>query len=183
MNKTLIETVIDINNDECYHLTRLIALIFTFSGRKYTSTIDGIAKITFLDFLLKYPFLLKRALDYIGIDGSNDAAIIYEDENNIESQMIAFKFGPWDFGYRKLIYILEAKNLVRLNVKGKTVIVAITDKGVYYAELLQKTEQFKVLFKRCQILKKNFGNYSLSKLSELIYTIAPEITVIKTGGF
>lgn len=52
----------DLEENDNLHLARLLVLLKAFSGRDGTKTIDGLTKLAKLDFFLRYPTYLERAL-------------------------------------------------------------------------------------------------------------------------
>ena len=79
-----------------------------------------IAPLTKLDFLLRYPNCLQRALDARDRDTTGASIQDYE-RTTIESKMVRFRYGPWDHRYRRWMALLVGKGLVRVDVEGRTV--------------------------------------------------------------
>jgi hypothetical protein len=59
---TLPEIVNWLEGDDSLHLGRLLLLMEAFGGRKGNQPIEGLTKLAKLDFLLRYPAYLERAL-------------------------------------------------------------------------------------------------------------------------
>jgi hypothetical protein len=95
---TLPEIVNWLEGDDSLHLGRLLILVDVFAGRRGDQTIEGITKLAKLDFLLRYPAFLERAL--LARNAPEAAAKVEEFErNSVEARMVRYKFGPWDHRY------------------------------------------------------------------------------------
>lgn len=93
---TLPEIVNRLEGDDSLHLGRLLLLIDAFAGRKGEHPIEGLTKLAKLDFLLRYPAYLERAL--VVRKAPEAAAQVQEFErNSVEAHMVRFRFGPWDY--------------------------------------------------------------------------------------
>jgi len=161
------------------HMARLLILIGTFSGRKADYTIEGLTKLAKLDFLLRYPVYLERALKAKNIPTTKVEVEPYE-RQNIESTMVRYKYGPWDFRYRKLLNTLIGKGLAHVQINGRRINVGITKKGFQIYSQLSDTETFIDLVKRAKLLRQNF-NLSGTNLMKFIYQTFPEISDLRLG--
>src|SRR5438445_13586516 len=86
---------------------RLLLLINTFTTG--TKSMEGRTKLAKLDFFLRYPAYLERALVILG---PVDFSVPEEERGNIEATMIRYRFGPWDPSYFSLLGVLIGKGLV-----------------------------------------------------------------------
>jgi hypothetical protein len=164
------------------HIIRILLILGSASKRKTTTTVQGITKLAKLDFLLRYPNCLKRALLAERKDLDSIKIVFNEFElHSIESKMIRFKYGPWDQRYRRWIGILVSKGLAITFVKGRTVCVEITELGKTVFEQIKYFEDFATLTNRCDIILKVFGTFSATKLMRFIYQTFPELTTMKWG--
>lgn len=180
MSLRLIKAAAATENMDDFHLSRLLLLLSAFQGPKKRHSVQGITKLAKLDFLLRYPNCLSRAL--VAISKGSELAQIGEFEKaNIEAKMIRFRYGPWDGRYRRWIGLLSAKGLVETYVEKSTVHVIITDKGQQVADQFKLEEEFKLLSQRSQIVAKNFGSMSATSIKDFIYRVFPEIISIKWG--
>ncbi|QJD81620.1 hypothetical protein HH216_25060 (plasmid) [Spirosoma rhododendri] len=180
MSLRLLRAAAETENLDDFHLSRLLLLLGAFQGRKKRHSVQGITKLAKLDFLLRYPNCLTRALQAIG--KSDDLAQVGEVEaSSIEAKMIRFRYGPWDARYRRWIGLLSAKGLVNTYVEGNTVHVVITDKGKEVAGLFAEEDEFKLIAQRSLLIYKNFGDFSATKIKDFIYEVFPEIVTIKWG--
>lgn len=113
------------------HLGRLLILFNIFSGTSGTSPVNGITKLAKLDFLLRYPLYLKKALEKRnGTKKSIEQINIKEyEKKSVESKMIRYRYGPWDFLYNQLINVLVAKGLIQLSKIGNMISFVLSLKG------------------------------------------------------
>lgn len=175
----LFEATIAIETSDAFHTSRLIILIDAFSGQDQTGSVQGITKLAKLDFLLRYPSNLERALIAKGI--KTDKAEVKEYErHNVESSMIRFRYGPWDFRYRRFLNLLAARGLIHLHVSGRTVHVSSTAQGHHVADELARAEEFSELIARVRLLKTHF-DMGGTNLMKFIYQTFPELTNLRYG--
>ncbi|MBZ9688443.1 hypothetical protein G9F72_019115 [Clostridium estertheticum] len=184
MSRNLVETIINIDSDDTNNIVRMLMLMYTFAGRNQTGKIEGITKLAILDFLLRYPVALDKALENIESQGNKT---IYKKKfklqsyevNSIDAKMMKFNFAPWDFKYRRIVHILSAKDLIRINTDGKKTVLVITSKGIDTSNKIKILKDYEYLIVRCSIVKTVFGSWSQKKLIEMIYSTFPEILRVK----
>ena len=164
------------------HEARLLILLGAVAQAE---PVDGIMKLAKMDFLLRYPNVLERAL--LGLATIKPTApkiaakIPDEAKNTVEGRMIRFRYGPWDRRYRKWLAVLAAKQLVTVGKQGKTVRVALTARGKEVALLLAARNEFSDLAKRADMVRFAVGNMTATRLMKFVYQIAPEIVEMKWG--
>lgn len=168
----LVDIVTSLDKHEEIHLARLLLLLRAFSNPNGPAIV-GITKLAKLDFLLRYPSYFERALRARNAKEKNVTIEPYE-RKTIESQMVRYRFGPWDHRYRKFLNILAAKSLAALNVEKRTVLIDITEAGKHLADHMIATQEFGVIFDRAKLLAKHF-NIGATKIMEFIYEQFPEI--------
>jgi hypothetical protein len=179
MSLRLIRAIANSENSDELHLSRILLLLNAASKRR-TKTVAGITKLAKIDFLLRYPNCLERALAYLSKD--TDAANIQEYERTtIESRMVRFRYGPWDERYRRWIGLLVAKGLALTFVRGRTIHVEITEKGKQVAQQLSDIPEFDILDVRSEIITKAVGGFSATKIMNFIYEVFPELSDMKWG--
>jgi hypothetical protein len=127
MSFELVRAIGVAENSDNFHLGRLLLLLLAVDSNK-SQPIDGITKLAKLDFLLRYPNCLERALLEIK-KNAEPAHIQPYERTTIESKMIRFKYGPWDNRYRRWIGLLSARGLIKVEIKGRTVVLGLTDSG------------------------------------------------------
>jgi len=125
----LLTILSNLEDNDNLHLGRILVLLSAFSGQDGGEKIEGLTKLAKLDFLLRYPEYLERAL--VAKHASTKKLIISNHERGtIESSMIRYRFGPWDFRYRRFLNILAAKDLIKIETAGKTISISITYSGL-----------------------------------------------------
>jgi len=176
----LFESTVALESSDAFHMSRLLLLIDTFSGHDHTGSVQGITKLAKLDFLLRYPANLERALLAKGIN-KDLAAVKDFERHNVESTMVRFRYGPWDFRYRRFLNLLVARGLIQLHVLGKTVHVGSTSKGHSVAISLAQAEEFGELLGRIRLLRTHF-DLGGTTLMKFIYQTFPELTNLRYGA-
>ena len=180
MTLRLVQAVIRAENCDELHMGRLLVLLHTAAGRKGTKPINGIMKLAKLDFLLRYPNCLERALKAIHLDPALARVQLHE-RDTIETQMVRFRYGPWDSRYRRWIGLLVAKGLATTFVKGNTVYVGLTERGHSMAAELGQRDEFLDMEARSATLVKAVGRWSGTQLKEFMYKTFPELLTMKWG--
>jgi hypothetical protein len=175
----LLEALMQLEENPNIHAARLLILLKEFCGEKNDKKIEGITKLVKLDFLLRYPIYLSKALATQKVDEKEVRIQEYE-EHSVESKMIRFKYGPWDPRYRKFINILVGKGLCMVETKADTIIIGLTTEGVVLANQLSNLEEFKDVANRAILLRRHL-NMRAMKLKEFIYETFPQITSYQYG--
>ncbi len=155
-----------------FHATRLILLI-NWAGKP---GIDGRTKLAKLDFFVRYPTYLLRAAE---IEGKQtvveEIKKIIQVSPTIESQMIRYRYGPWDQKYYLVLAYLSGKSLIAVQQKRNMDSFLLTEAGVQLAGKLSEQQEFSVLVERCRIVKKLFGDLLGSEIKDFIYRHFPEV--------
>jgi hypothetical protein len=132
-----------------------------------------------LDFLLRYPVNLERALE--ARNGRGDEAKVLDFERlSIESAMVRYRFGPWDFRYRRFVNILISKGLAEVKTKGRMIQLFLTEAGISAAKELASREEFAQIEERTRLLKRHC-NLSATNLMKFIYETFPELSSMRAG--
>lgn len=177
----LVQALAASERDDNFHISRLLLLLAANSGnRSKNKPMEGLTKLAKLDFLLRYPNCLERALVTEG--RQRDEARVQEFERTtIESKMIRFRYGPWDHRYRRWVSLMAARGLVEVGVQGRTVQIWLTPKGQNIAAMLAESEPHQSLTERAKVVVKRFGSKSGSALKDFVYATFPELTNMKWG--
>lgn len=165
--------------DDNLHIARLLLLMVAHSGDK-GRPVEGLTKLAKLDFLLRYPNCLERALTSSGKDPSKAGVAEFE-RRTIETKMVRFRYGPWDHRYRRWVALMASRGLVAVDVKGKTVQLWPTVEGKSLATALADQEPLEDLATRANLVAKSFGNRSGTDLKNFVYATFPELTDMKWG--
>ena len=171
--------IIKLIDDEDLHFARLLILLRVFSTKSGTKEINSLTKLAKLDFLLRYPLLLVKALKITERDSSKVSLEEYE-RHSIESKMVRFKYGPWDFKYKKFLTLMFAKELISIRTTNTSNFIGLTNKGLKISDKLCNLEQYRNVVNRTKILKRYFDK-SGNKLKNFIYNTFPEILELKYG--
>jgi hypothetical protein len=161
------------------HIARLLLLMAAHAGDK-NRPMEGLTKLAKLDFLLRYPNCLERALRSAGKDPT-EAGIADFERTTIESKMVRFRYGSWDHRYRRWVALMVAHGLVAVDVKGKTVRLWPKHEGLALATALADQESLEDLANRAKLVTKSFGNRSGTDLKNFMYVTFPELTDMKWG--
>jgi hypothetical protein len=173
----LVRALADLEGSDELHEARLLMLLHAFSKERQAGEIEGLTKLAKLDFLLRYPTLLERALKARG-ESVSKVRVQDHERNNVESRMIRYRFGPWDHRYRRFINLLVGKGLARTHVVGRTVNVSLTDAGLLVAERLASMPAHEDLVRRAQILRTAF-DIGATNLKNFVYDTFPELTSLR----
>jgi hypothetical protein len=168
-----------LEDDDAMHLARLLVLLRAFTGQYENKPVSGITKLVKLDFLLRYPIYLERALHYVGASVV-DVRVLEHERKSVESSMIRYHYGPWDPRYRRFINLLVGKGLAKVYFQGYTVKIALTEKGNQKANAISNDENFEAIAYRAEILKKYF-DFRATRLKDFIYEAFPEILSLRLG--
>jgi len=179
MSLRIIRTAVAAERESALHEARLLLLLRHASSRTEPS-IAGITKLAKQDFLLRYPKYFARLLANTRSNPPKLAAEPHEFDT-VESKMIRFRYGPWDPRYRGWIGILVGKGLATTYLKGRTVHVAITDKGKDVAAVLAAREEFSTLDARSRQVDRATAKFSGTKLKDLVYEAVPELQALAWG--
>lgn len=176
---TLPEIVNWLEGDDSLHLGRLLVLLDAFAGRRGEQSIDGLTKLAKLDFLLRYPAYLERAL--LARGAPEAAAEVEEFERgSIEAHMVRYRFGPWDHRYRRFLNVLVGRGLVEVRTDSRTVVISLTERGRATARDLADRPEYRSLRHRAGLLKRHL-DLGAKALMEFIYNTFPEVASLRLG--
>jgi hypothetical protein len=151
-----------------FHAARLLILLAT-CGQGSPRYIAGRTKLAKLDFFLRYPAFLQRALEATTL-GSPPP--YQAPGNESEAPMIRYRYGPWDPRYGDFLAVLEARGLIR--VTGTRVDhIALTVSGSRAAARLLSREEFADLRDRGQALAQDLATWTGTALKDLVYELFP----------
>ena len=177
---SLFDTLANLEEDGNLHLGRLLVLLSAFTGKDRVGSIDGLTKLAKLDFLLRYPVNLERALQVRAGRGT-DAKVEDYERKSIESSMVRYRFGPWDFRYRRFLNTLVSRGLVSVTTEGRTIKIHLTDAGMEAAQELVRTPSFATMANRARLLKRHC-DLSATNLMKFIYQTFPELGSMRAGA-
>ena len=130
---------------------RLLLLIAAFTTAK--KSLEGRTKLAKLDFLLRYPYFLKRALV---IQAPGEGAMDFEVDETIETRMLRYRYGPWDPAYFAVLGSLIGRGLVVPVATGAGIGYRATPSGRILAQKLASTESWNEVARSARLLKSHF---------------------------
>lgn len=175
-----VQVISTIDKSQALHASRLLILLQAFVDKDGKGgEIEGLTKLAKLDFLLRYPLLLHRALEAKG-HSSRGVNLLEHEYLCVESKMVRYKFGPWDHDYKEYLNILVAKGLATMELTGRKVTIKITLRGGDVAKILAANHSFEQYAIRSKILKKHF-NLTGTNLMKFIYQTFPEVISLRSN--
>lgn len=175
----LVKTIAVLDGEQHLHAARLLVLISAFTASEDGSAVEGLTKLAKLDFLLRYPVMLERALAAKG-RSIRDVQLQDHERLSVESEMVRYRFGPWDHRYRELLNILIGKGLLTVSVEGRKVVVGLTNRGRATAATLNTSPEFEDYARRSSLLKRHF-DLQATTLMRFIYDTFPEVVSLRTN--
>ncbi len=175
----LVETIAQLDGDPDLHAARLLVLLSAFSGTGQQDAVEGLTKLAKLDFLLRYPVMLERALKAKG-QSTRDVHLGDHERLSVESEMVRYRFGPWDHRYREFLNILVGKGLVAVSVEGRKVVIGLTERGHTLALELSASPEFQDYARRSSLLKRHF-DVQATTLMRFIYETFPEVVTLRSN--
>ena len=176
---SIFEAVLDLERNDEYHMARLLVLLRAFGTAEGGGSIDGLTKLAKLDFLLRYPTYLERALEQRK-RSTRDVEVQPHERRSVESRMIRFRYGPWDHRYRRFINTLVARGLAAVHMDGRKIVVSLSGRGAVVAETLAAEEAMYDHARRAALVQRNF-DWRGTRLMEFIYGTFPEIASLRYG--
>jgi hypothetical protein len=176
----LVRSLANLDDSPELHAARLLVLLSHFAGKSGDERIEGLTKLAKLDFLLRYPVMLERALRAKG----RRTSVVNTTENerySVESEMVRYRFGPWDHRYRALLNLLVAKQLAQVSIEGRTIAIGLTSKGLALAQQLSSRPDFQAYSARSGLLRRHF-DMTATNLMKFIYETFPELLDLKSNS-
>lgn len=174
-----VQAVVDLDQSPELHAARLLLLLRAFAEDDQGGAIEGLTKLAKLDFLLRYPVMLERALEAKG-RSTREVQLEDHERHSVESEMVRYRFGPWDHRYREFLNILVAKGLVVISIEGRKVVIALTQQGRDCAQQLISDQRFEQYSRRAKLLKRHF-DMTATNLMRFIYDTFPEIVSLRSN--
>lgn len=175
-----VETVANLDQSPQLHAARLLLLLDAFAEEDGSGAIEGLTKLAKLDFLLRYPVMLERALEAKS-RSTKEVQLEDHERYSVESQMVRYRFGPWDHRYRDFLNMLVAKGLASISIEGRKVVIAATEAGRARAVQLSNDDLFVQYARRAKLLKRHF-DLTATNLMRFIYDTFPEIISLRSNA-
>lgn len=175
----VVRAIADLDGNPHLHSARLLLLLTEFSKGKHGHPVEGLTKLAKLDFLLRYPIMLDRALR---AKGRSTAEVNLEEHEklSVESQMVRYRFGPWDHRYREFLNILVGKGLANIHEEGRKIVISVTPEGQAYASRISTNEAFEPYVRRAKVLRRNF-DLQATTLMKFVYDTFPEVLSLRSN--
>jgi hypothetical protein len=164
-----------------YHVARLLILIGR-CGKPRSSPINlpaiaGRTLLAKLDFFMRYPIYLQRAGVLLDKPCTEDDLGIKqtEDVNTVESRMVRYLYGPWDYIYYTAIAYMVGKRLIEPPLASTIDTFRLTMQGTAVLRQIEDDPAFDDLVRRANTIYKLFNSYSGSRLKLFIYENFPEV--------
>lgn len=172
-----------------YHAARLLLLI-RFCGKPQKDRasdlpgIEGRTLLAKLDFFLRYPAYLKKAAEILDRDFSaEDLGLVPDDEvRSVESRMVRYLYGPWDYVYYPVLAYLIGKELTTVEMAGGTEVFRLTSNGRDIADALSREPVYEDLTRRANIAYRLFSRYKGTGLKDFVYAYFPEVVNREVGA-
>ena len=149
---------------------RLLLLIDSFSNQ--TQGLQGRTKLAKLDFLLRYPSFLRRALKVRNIELHDDEDLI--EPNPIEERMVRYRYGPWDPAYFAILGSLIGRGLIYVVPNNRGLGYKVTNQGAFLARTMRANPAWMKVSTSTGLLRRHF-NMSGSSLKRFVYDHFPEV--------
>lgn len=175
----IVKTIADLDAAPELHAARLLLLLDAFSTEDDGKSVEGLTKLAKLDFLLRYPVMLERAIESKG-KSIRDVQLELHERQSVESEMVRYRFGPWDHRYREFLNTLVGKGLAAVTIEGRKVVITITDAGKSVAADLAAIPDFEPYVRRSTLLKRHF-DMTATNLMRFIYETFPEVITLKSN--
>lgn len=161
-------------------IARVLLLLRAFTAAEDSevpSGIEGLAKIAVLDFLLRYPNILERALIAKHASVKLLEVQTYE-RGGVDANLAQFRFAPWDNTVRRTLLELVGMRLVQLQSTGHGITVSLTDSGSTLASELASMETYGSMAQRASAIKSKL-NISVGSLIKFMYATFPELVALR----
>lgn len=154
--------------DQVYHELRVLILVTAVSNTVEDGALDGLGKLAKLDFLVRYPALIPRALPEIQADDPRLHAS-NSDHAIAASPLIRYRYGPWDERYYSVVGALVGRGLIEY-VPGQRGSIALrpTHRGRALAAEAGASAAWESITDRCALVSEHAGNLSGHRVAELI---------------
>jgi len=154
---------------------RLLLLIHAFTGP--SRGLEGRTKLAKLDFFLRYPEYMQKAMTLRGADVQVDFA----HSGPIEKAMVRYRYGPWDPAYFAILGRLQGKGLIETRPGGHGALTyRSSNDGGRIAEILGGTEAWCPVASDARLLRRHL-DLTGTNLKEFVYAHFPEVTKAKWG--
>ncbi|MGH0029950.1 MAG: hypothetical protein ACQGVC_09175 [Myxococcota bacterium] len=153
---------------------RILLLIEAFSRGSHV--LEGRTKLAKLDFFLRYPSYLRRALEI----RRKPVGDLDEDAPDLETRMVRYRYGPWDPSFYAVLGRLIGKRLVDPVPSKRGIAFRVTDRGRELAQAIASEPVWEETNDRLDLLRRHL-NLKGTTLKNFIYDNFPEVTNASWG--
>lgn len=171
-----ISIVYELDRSEEYHIARLLLLLRAMQDY-HPEGVEGLTKLAKLDFFLRYPTLLRKAL--LATGRKRVPEVEAHEELSVESSMVRFKYGPWDHRYKQLLLEMRSRRVVVLTAGSRAVFIHLEPGGDVLAQALVNSEVWSKVFERARLVASVFGDYKGTRLKDFVYKTFPELRTMR----
>jgi hypothetical protein len=159
-----------------YHVARLV-LLLRLAGRPLSEPrIDGRTKLAKLDFFVRYPQFLQKAIHILDAETTYDSATLADEIGvTVESHMIRYRYGPWDQRYYVLLAYMNGKKLMVIRSRDNVDQYILSSVGHRLASSLLELPEYKSIAARCKVVGELLGAKSGTWLKDFVYRHYPEV--------
>jgi len=171
------ESLAELEANRELHCARLLVLLGAFAGEEGKGEIEGLTKLAKLDFFLRYPVMLEKALE-VRNRSAKFAEVQPHERNSVESKMVRYRYGPWDHRYWQFLALLQGKGLVRIRRQGPGRMVGLTENGRTLANQIAQSADYEIVARRAHVLKDSL-NLTATGIMRFVYAEFPEIASLQ----
>lgn len=173
-----------------YHAARLL-LVISLCGTPRRGTvrrgIRGRTLLAKLDFFVRYPSYLSRALDILStarpsLATTASAGAVNAESDAADSGMVRYLYGPWDHVYYATLGYMVGKGLIEVQVERGTEVFRLTEAGVAMAATIGAHPAYGGLAARAALVHRAFADFTGTRLKQFIYNHFPDIVARKIGA-
>lgn len=172
-----LESLVALESNAPLHSARLLILLNAFHDRNGRQEIEGLTKLAKLDFFLRYPVMLEKALEARRRSAKLAEVQPYE-RNSVESKMVRYRYGPWDHRYRQFLALMVGQGLVQVRKQGLGFMIGLTDRGHETANMLAEMSEFVAIARRAEVLRDSL-DLTATGIMRFVYETFPEIASLK----
>lgn len=146
------------------HAARLLLLLHHCGSNE---KIEGLTKLAKLDFFVRYPNFFERVARYLG----KDVPCI---NDQTESPMIRYHYGPWDNRYYQVLAFLESRGLISVKKNISRYNFTLSAVGEEKAKMLSNSKPFNSLVAQMKEVRKLLGRKNGNQLKNIVYEMFDE---------
>jgi hypothetical protein len=168
--------IMSLDNNVLLHVSRLCILLRIVGKPKNQPALYGRTKLAKIDFFIRYPQYLKRAIEIEGIGSENQELLEQLSlSDTVESRMVRYRYGPWDQRYYVVLAYMTGKKLIEIVTDDKVDKFVLLERGIEHADTLMDNPLYRDLVIRTRLVDKVFGSFPGNRIKDFIYQNFPEV--------